>query len=88
MLIVQADGFAHLQSFVVLPLTSEILQTPEFRIDVIPPAANGLRVPSQVMIDKPSTIPRAKIGKRIGTLDGRTMIEIERRLAIFLGIAK
>lgn len=88
MLIVQADGFAHLHSLAVLPLTSEILRTPEFRVDVEPSATNGLRVASQVMIDKPSTIPRAKIGKRIGLLDARTMTEIERRMAVFFGIAK
>ena len=87
MLIVQADGFAYLNSLAVLPLTSEVLPTPEFRVDVEPSTTNGLRVPSQVMIDKPSTLPRAKVGKRIGSLDSATLREVERRLAVFFGIA-
>lgn len=87
-LVVQIDLYATLDSVVVLPMTSDLRTVPELRIDVAPSTANGLRMASQVMIDKPSTIPRAKIGKRIGALDAATLTEIERRLAIFLGIAR
>ncbi len=88
MLVVQSDAFDRLHSIAVLPLTSEIIEAPAIRVDVAPAPANGLRVPSQVMIDKPAALPRAKIGKRIGTLDRATLVEIDRRLAVFLGIAK
>jgi mRNA interferase MazF len=86
--VIQIDLFQNLDSTVVLPMTSDLRAMPEFRIDVEPASANGLRVPSQVMIDKPAALPRAKIGKRIGTLDRATLVEIDRRLAVFLGIAK
>jgi mRNA interferase MazF len=88
MLVVQIDLYAHLHSIAVLPLTSEIIEAPRIRVSIEPAPGNGLRVRSQVMIDKPATIPRAKIGKRIGTLDPASMTEVGRCLAIFFGIAK
>ena len=51
-------------------------------------SANGLRRPSQVMIDKAMTVMRTKLGETIGRLDGDAMIEVERRIAVFLGIAR
>ena len=58
------------------------------RFTLEPSAANGLRMTFQVMIDKAMTLMRAKLGKAFGRLDGDGMIEVERRLAVFLGIAK
>jgi mRNA interferase MazF len=49
---------------------------------------NGLTRDSQVMIDKATTISRDKAGSRIGLIDSSAMLEIERCLAVFLGIAK
>lgn len=86
--VVQIDLYETLESIVVLPMTSDLRDMPEFRTDVAPSVANGLRVRSQVMIDKPATFPRAKVGKRIGALDSVTLTEIERRMAVLLGIAK
>ena len=39
------------------------------------------------MIDKAMTVRRAKVGKTVGRLDADVMLEVERRLALFLGIA-
>ena len=49
---------------------------------------NGLRKPSQVMLDKAVTVARDKIGASIGVIDAPILQDIERRLAVFLGIAK
>ncbi len=46
----------------------------------------GLRLLSQVMVDKETTIPRAKAGTRIGRLDEATLASVERALAAFLGV--
>ena len=43
---------------------------------------------SQVMIDKSMTVRRDKLGPVVGSLESEVMVEVERRLAIFLGIAK
>jgi mRNA interferase MazF len=40
------------------------------------------------MVDKCMTVARDKVGPPFGRLDGETMLEVERCLAVFLGIAK
>jgi mRNA interferase MazF len=68
-LIVQADAFDALPSVTVLPLTSELHDWPLFRITVEAGRDTGLRSRSQVMVDKPATVARSRIGQRIGRLD-------------------
>ena len=93
-LIVQADAFDAHPSVTVLLLTSSIVDAPMLRVTVAPSGTgstgrtSGLERASQVMIDKAMTIRRDKLGSVIGRLDGEVMVEVERRLAIFLGIAK
>ena len=40
------------------------------------------------MIDKTMTVKREKIGPVFGRIDPNTLVEVERCLAVFLGIAK
>src|SRR3546814_3370630 len=67
-LIVQSNLLAELESLVICPITSAVRDA-AFRITVEPDNANGLRVLSQVMVDKLSTLPRSKISKPFGRLD-------------------
>jgi mRNA interferase MazF len=87
-LIVQADAFADHATVTVLLLSSALVDAPLLRLTVQPDAANGLSRPSQIMIDKAMTIMRTKLGDVFGRMDGDAMVEVERRLAVFLGIAK
>lgn len=87
-LVIQADQFSEHTSATVLPVTSMIVVAPLIRVAVQPDAKNGLQKSSQVMVDKVMTIKRDKIGTTIGHIDAETLIEIERCLAVFLGIAK
>ena len=48
-------------SFVVCPMTSYIQDAPLFRLDVVPTAENGLKKPSQVMVDKIVAVRREKV---------------------------
>lgn len=86
-LVVQDDAFRALESVTVLRLTSELHPWPQFRITVEPTESNGLRKPSQVMIDKAATVPRRRIGQRIGRLDDATLQRVDATLARFLGLA-
>jgi len=86
-LVIQSDLFAEHPSVTVVPVTSQLRDTPLFRIAVEPAPPNGLRDPSQVMVDKPQTVPREKIGAAIGRLDDRAMLAVNQALAVFLGIA-
>jgi mRNA interferase MazF len=58
-LIVQADVYAEHPSVTVLPLTSELIDAPLLRVTVEPGESSGLRLRSQAMVDKVTTIPRA-----------------------------
>jgi mRNA interferase MazF len=86
-LIVQSDLFVEHPSVTILPVTSEVRQTPLFRITIEPTAENGLRVPSQVMVDKAQSVSREKLGEVIGRADGEVMLAVNRALAVFLGFA-
>ncbi len=84
-LIVQADAYTGHPSITVLPLTSEWHDLPLLRITVEPGEDTGLQRPSQVMVDKATTIPRAKAGSRIGHLDDATLAAVGQALGKFLG---
>jgi mRNA interferase MazF len=85
-LVVQADIFAALPSVTVLQMTSDIHDEHLVRIHVLPSTGNGLRKPSQVMIDRSMTVPRAKIGAPFGRLDDESMLAVNRALSSFLGL--
>lgn len=85
-LVVQADHFAGLTGLTVLPITGTLLDAPLLRVEVEPSARNGLAKRSQIMVDKPQTPPRGKVGAIIGRLDDATMLAVSRALALFLGL--
>ncbi len=85
-LLVQSDLFDAHPSVTILPITSELRPTPLFRIDVMPSEFNGLSKPSQIMVDKPQSVSRDKIGTVIGHLEGETLLAVNRALAVFLGV--
>lgn len=85
-LIVQADICAEHPSLTVLPLTSELHDMPPLRVTVEPGGDTGLRLRSQVMVDKATTILRAKAGVRIGRLDKATLASVGQALAAFLEV--
>ncbi len=87
-LVIQADQFDEHATVTVLPVTSTLVAAPLLRIKVQPDAENGLQKPSQVMVDKNVTITRDRVGPTFGRIDGDAMVEVERCLAVFLGIAK
>jgi mRNA interferase MazF len=49
--------------------------------------ANGLKAPSQLMVDKIVAMPREKCGKSIGRLDKAQLMALDRLLAVVIGIA-
>lgn len=87
-LVIQSDQFNEHTTVTVLPVTSTLVEAPLLRITVQPGSENGLQKPSQVMVDKTMTVKRDKIGSAFGCIDADTMVEIERCLAVFLGVAK
>lgn len=86
-LVIQSDLFDEHPTVTILPVSSELRDTPLFRVGIEPNAGNGLRKPSQVMVDKAQTVSRDKIGDVIGRIDDNTMLAVNRAIAVFLGFA-
>ena len=87
-LVIQSDRFDEQATVTILPVTGTLIAAPLFRISLRPSRENGLQKPSQVMVDKAMTVKRDKLGQSIGRIEAESMVEIERCLAVFLGIAK
>jgi mRNA interferase MazF len=87
-LVIQASAFDEHPTVTVLPVTTTLVDAPLLRIPVKPSAENGLRTLSQVMVDKAVTLKREKMGPAFGRNDASVMVQVERCLAVFLGIAK
>ncbi len=86
-LLIQSDLFDVHPSVTLLPVTSELRDAPLFRIPVAANERTGLTKPSHIMVDKPQSVSRAKIGSVIGHLDDQTLMAVNRALAVFLGFA-
>jgi len=86
-LIIQADQFEDTGTVTVLLLSGTLVDAPPIRPTLRPTPENGLRKPSQVMIDKAMSVKRDKLGPSFGRLDDETMLSVTRSLAVFLGLA-
>ncbi|MBD3894076.1 type II toxin-antitoxin system PemK/MazF family toxin [Hydrogenophaga sp.] len=87
-LVIQADQFSEHTSATVLPITSTLVSAPLLRVTIQPSVENGLQKSSQVMVDKAMTVRRDKVVPAFGRIDADALLEVERCLAVFLGIAK
>jgi mRNA interferase MazF len=74
-------------SVVVCQMTSEVFDAPDFRVTVDPSGANGLRVQSQIMADKPVTVRRERVGQTIGRLSADDVRRLNAALAFVMGLA-
>ena len=73
-------------TLILAPITSELRDLPGFRISVQPDSENGLREPSEIMVDKPLTVPRDRVQQRIGRLDADTLGRLNRALIAVMGL--
>ncbi len=85
--ILQDNGFAATDSVTICPMTTDATEAPLFRLPVAPNPRNGLREASRLMADKITTMPRSKLGGRIGQLDETDIHRLNRALIVFLGLA-
>lgn len=86
-IVFRSDRFAAHHRVTLLPLTSEVRVEPILRVDVAPSAGNGLRVASQVMIDRVVSVSIGRIGAVIGQLADTDLTSITKTVAVYLGIA-
>jgi mRNA interferase MazF len=85
--IVQDDRFDATASITICAFTTDPTEAPLFRILVDPSDENGLRSPSRLMVDKLTTVSKAKMGSQLGRLDDEDMVRLNRAILVFLGMA-
>lgn len=86
-LIIQDDRFDSTDSVTVLPLTTTAVDAPLLRLPVPATELSGLRQDSQVMVDKLTTVRRVNVQERVGRLTAVQLVEVERAMLAFLGLA-
>lgn len=85
--IVQDDLFGDTNSVTICAFTSDPTEAPLFRIEIAPSSTNGLVLVSRLMADKVTTMPRSKLGQRIGQLAPSDMARLNQAMMVFLGLA-
>ncbi|MFT4044422.1 MAG: type II toxin-antitoxin system PemK/MazF family toxin [Gordonia sp. (in: high G+C Gram-positive bacteria)] len=88
--IVQDDLFDSTLSVVVAPMTSQLIDAPLLRIRIPGDrdSISGLERDSDVMVDKLTAVRRSNVLTRVGRLTSEQLIEVERSLMAFLGLAR
>lgn len=85
--IVQDDRFDATASVTVCPFTTNPVDAPLVRIQIKPSHENGLDRPSSLMVDKIMTMPRSGLGERLGRLRDDELVQLNRSLMVYLGLA-
>ncbi len=70
----------------VCPITSDLQDAPLFRLTVDPAPGNGLRVRSQVMVDKLQAVRRDRIRRGVGVLSPSQMQKVDAAMRLWLGL--
>ena len=85
--ILQGDAFDATASMTICPFTTHRVSAPLLRVAIEASPRNGLRTASQLMIDKITTVSRAKLESRIGQLSDEDIVRLNRAVLVFLGLA-
>ena len=84
--ILQDDNFTATASVTICAFTTDPTAAPLFRLPIEPTDGNGLRAPSNLMVDKITTVSK-EIGERIGRLDDADIVRLNQAVVVFLGLA-
>ena len=85
--IVQDDSYDATDSISVCAFTTDETEAPLFRLAVEPNQRNGLGAESRLMVDKITTVPKTKVGVRVGRLDDEDILRLNQAMFVFLGLA-
>ena len=86
--IVQEDRFDSTSSITLCVFTTDPTEAPLLRMLIEPTDRNGLSSASRLMVDKVTTVPKVRLGKRIGELNDEDVVRLNRALTVFLGLAR
>jgi mRNA interferase MazF len=85
--ILQDDRFDATASITICAFTTDPTPSPLFRLLVEPDERNGLKTSCRLMVDKITTVPKTKIGNKIGRLNDEDIVRLNRAVLVFLGFA-
>ena len=83
----QDESFDATDSITICAFTTDETDAPLFRLAVVPNERNGLRAMCRLMVDKITTVPKTKIGARVGRLDDEDILRLNQAVLVFLGLA-
>jgi mRNA interferase MazF len=66
----------------ICAFTSDPTEAPLFRLLIDPSEANGLRVPSRLIVDKLTTVSKSKLGSRMGRLGDEDLVRLNRAILV------
>jgi mRNA interferase MazF len=87
LVILQDNRFDSTDSITICAFTTDPTDAPLFRLPIEPNETNGLRSVCRLMVDKITTVPKSKMGARVGRLADEDMVRLNRAVLVFLGIA-
>ena len=85
--VVQDERFDVTDSITICAFTTTHQDAPTFRLQIDPTDINGLDQSSWLMVDKISSVPRTKMGRRVGRLAEEEIGRLNQALIVFLGLA-
>jgi mRNA interferase MazF len=85
-LILQDERFDKTDSITVCAFTTDPTDAPLFRLIIEPSESNGLRAVCRLMVDKITTIPKSRLGYRVGRIADEDIVRLNRAILVFLGI--
>lgn len=85
--ILQDDRFDGTDSITLCVFTTDATDAPLLRLAIAPSDRNGLRSECRLMVDKLTTVPKKRLGRRVGNLDDEDLQRLNRALVVFLGLA-
>lgn len=85
--ILQDDRFDGTRSITICAFTTDSTEAPLFRVAIEPTPENGLAAMSRAMVDKITTVPKSKLGARLGQIDDEDLLRLNRAVLVFLGLA-
>ena len=86
--VIESDRLRPTETVLVCVMTSTLQDDAPFRrhtVEALP--STGLRVRSQIMVDKVFAVRREKCGAPIGVLDDVSLQALGRKLALVIGLA-
>jgi mRNA interferase MazF len=85
--IVQDDRFDATASVTVCAFTTDPTDAPLFRLLIEADETTGIRETSRLMVDKITTLPRSRLGERVGRLSDEDIVRLDRAIVVFVGLA-